>query len=61
MVDDDIIKLLKKVILVIVALISFAALIMSFFSSGHIRLLGVPVSGLVFAIILRAAVRELDT
>jgi len=51
---------MKKAALAIVAAVSLVVLIMSFFSGGHIRLFGVPVSGLVFALILRAAVRELE-
>jgi hypothetical protein len=51
---------MKETVLVIIAVISFVIMIMSFFSGGHIMFLGVPVSGLVFALILRAVVRELE-
>ncbi|WP_157039900.1 hypothetical protein [Pelobacter propionicus] len=51
---------MKKAALAIVAVISFVVMMICLFSGGHIRLFGVPVSGAVFALILRAAVKELE-
>lgn len=51
---------MKKAALAIVAVISFVVLIMALFSGGHIRLFGVPVSGVFFVVILRAVIRELE-
>jgi len=51
---------MTKIALLLAAVACFVLLIKSLFHSGRVALIGVPVSGLLFVVILRAIWRKLD-
>jgi len=53
-------SLVKKLALMIAAVVCFMLFIASIFNYGRVALFGVPVSGLVFGILMREILRKID-
>lgn len=51
---------MKKIALLLAAIACFVLLIKSLFNSGHVALFGIPVSGIIFVVILRAIWKQID-
>jgi hypothetical protein len=51
---------MKNAALMLVAIVCFVLLIKSLFHSGRVALFGIPVSGLIFVVILKAIWSKID-